>query len=100
MDNTARLWDAASGQELRVLRGHESRVSSAVFSPDGARVLTASDDNTARLWDAASGQELRVLRGHEDTVNSAVFSPDGARVLTASGTTPPGSGTSLHRRVR
>ena len=83
-DNTARLWDAASGQELRVLRGHEDAVRSAVFSPDGARVLTASGDNTARLWDAASGQELRVLRGHEDGVNSAVFSPDGARVLTAS----------------
>ena len=83
-DNTARLWDAASGQELRVLRGHEHQVNSAVFSPDGARVLTASDGNTARLWDAASGQELRVLRGHECSVYSAVFSPDGARVLTAS----------------
>ena len=44
--------------------------------PDGARVLTASDDHTARLWDAASGQELQVLHGHEDSVLSVVFSPD------------------------
>ena len=64
-DKTARLWDAATGQELQVLRGHEDWVHSAVFSPDGARVLTASADNTARLWDAATGQELKVLRGHE-----------------------------------
>ena len=50
-DNTARIWDAASGQELAVLRGHEGSVTSAVFSSDGARVITASYDNTARIWE-------------------------------------------------
>ena len=55
-----------------------------MFSLDGARVFTASDDKTARLWDASTGQVLQVLRGHGDAVYSAVFSPDGARVLTAS----------------
>lgn len=66
------------------LHGHERWVYSAVFSPDGARVLTASDDGTARLWDAATGKEIAVLRGHESGVISAVFSPDGRRILTAS----------------
>ena len=74
-DHTARLWDAATGAELAVLRGHENSVWSAVFDPSGARVLTASDDHTARLWDAATGAELAVLRGHEDEVWSAVFDP-------------------------
>ena len=46
---------------------HEGRVRSAAFSPDGARVVTASDDNTARVWDAASGQEIASLKGHEGT---------------------------------
>ena len=55
----------------------------AAFSPDGARILTASADNTAKLWDAASGKLIASF-DHQDTVYEAAFSPDGARILTAS----------------
>jgi WD40 repeat protein len=44
---TARIWRA---DEPILLRGHESSVESAGFSPDGTRVVTASDDGTARIW--------------------------------------------------
>ena len=57
---------------------------SATFSPDGARVVTASADQTARIWDARTGTELAVLRGHDNYVGSAEFSPDGKRVVTSS----------------
>ena len=40
-------------------------MSSAAFSPDGSRIVTASWDNTARIWDAATAKEIAVLRGHE-----------------------------------
>ena len=58
-------------------------VTSAAFSPDGSRIVTASWDKTARIWDAATAQEIAVLRGH-DSVYSAAFSPDGSRIVTAS----------------
>ncbi|MCY2991069.1 MAG: WD40 repeat domain-containing protein [Planctomycetota bacterium] len=43
--------DAASGAPLGALLRHEGSVLSAGFSPDGARVVTASEDQTARVWD-------------------------------------------------
>ena len=58
-------------------------VYGAAFSPDGARILTASADKTAKLWNAASGK-LFASFAHKDNVEDAAFSPDGSRILTAS----------------
>lgn len=63
---------------------HEREVSSASFSPDGSRIVTASADGTARIWDIATVREIAVLRGHETFVRSAAFSADGSRIVTAS----------------
>jgi WD40 repeat protein len=69
LDESVRLWDLSSGQEL--LRLENSPFTSAVFSSDGKRVLTASDsllsqdDNVAELWNIASGQEMARLQVHE-----------------------------------
>jgi WD40 repeat protein len=81
-DKTARIWDAATGQQLMVL-AHKERVSHAAYSPDGKRLITTSADKTARIWDPASGQQLLVLSGHNEQVEEAQFSPDGRRVVTA-----------------
>ena len=92
-DRTARIWDAASGVQLAVLSGHgeglpsddeSGNVRSAAFSPDGRRIVTASNDKSARVWDAATGRQLAVLSGHDQAVRTAAFSPDGRRIVTAS----------------
>ncbi|WP_414220828.1 WD40 repeat domain-containing protein [Cupriavidus necator] len=66
------------------LNGHQAGVRSAAFSPDGQRVVTASDDKTARVWELTTGQVIAQLNGHQAPVRSAAFSPDGQRVVTAS----------------
>jgi WD40 repeat protein len=58
------------------LSGHTDVVRSAAFSPDGRRIVTASDDQTARLWDAGTGKEIALLSGHTYIVRSAAFSLD------------------------
>jgi WD40 repeat protein len=83
-DNTARTWDAATGEEIAVLRGHQGSVNSAAFNSDGSRIVTASADSTARIWDTVKTESTAVLRGHTDMINTAAFSPDGSRIVTSS----------------
>ncbi len=103
-DATARLW-TSDGKPQDALTGHGTGadntggglagVLSAVFSPDGRRVVTASQDGTARVWEVAGGMSALVsgrtrwssfarLTGHSLWVFSAAFSPDGQRVVTVS----------------
>lgn len=83
-DQTARLWDVATGKERTKLKGHDAEVWSAAFSPDGTRVMTVSFDKTARLWDVETGDTVAVFKGHQGEVNTAAFSLDGRRMLTTS----------------
>src|SRR6185503_4280659 len=66
-----------------VLKGHQEALERAMFSPDGARVITAARDGTARVWNAGSGKQLFVipLPGRFQT---ATFNSSGTHVLTAS----------------
>ncbi len=64
-DNTARIWEAATGTLIGGPLPHKGKVSSATFSPDGLRVLTASDE-TALIWEVmldfgADGEEVGLL---------------------------------------
>src|SRR5262249_11024937 len=64
---------------------HKGTVLDAEFSPDGTRIVTASEDNTARVWDAATGEALTPPLRHPRAVLRADFSPDGNQALTICG---------------
>ena len=79
-----RLWDLTTSTLRGNLEGHESKVMSAVFSPNGKTLATGSADQTIRIWDTASNEQLSVLRGHTDAVSALAFSPDGKTLVSAS----------------
>ena len=82
-DHTLKLWDVASGREVRTFRGHCAGVTAVAFSPDGRNIVSASNDHTLRLWDTTSGQELRTLGGACDQWWRVVaFSPDGRTIIS------------------
>jgi len=79
-----KLFEFASGRELKSFVGHANIVRSVAFSSDGKFALSGSDDNTVKVWEIASGMELKSLSGHKDDVNSVAFSPDGKFALSGS----------------
>jgi len=77
---------AADAQEYgiaTILDGHTAALNMAIYSPDGATIVTASDDRTLGVW-KADGTLTHKLVGHTDEVWRVVFTKDSKRVLSAS----------------
>jgi hypothetical protein len=70
-NHEVRLFDVATGQCRRVLKGHRATVRSIVFSADSSLLGSGSLDEMIKIWDAATGQCLRTFKG------------DGERALVA-----------------
>ena len=83
-DNSMKLWDVASGRELRSFNGHTMTVNAAVLSADGRFALSGSYDKTLKLWDISTGAELRSFSGHTEPVEAAAISTDGRFALSGS----------------
>jgi WD40 repeat protein len=79
-----KLWDVATGSEVRTLTGHTEAVTSVAFSPNGRLLASGSTDETATIWDVATGSTVFILRGHDRGVNAVAFHPDGRLLASAS----------------
>jgi RNA polymerase sigma factor (sigma-70 family) len=78
-----RLWDVASGREIRrFVAQPEHMIRSVAFSPDGRRIACAEWRGYIHLWDAASGKSLWHTAGRGSRVNAVAFSPDGHMIAS------------------
>ncbi len=83
-DQTIKIWNMSSGNEISTLHGHEGSVYSVAWNPDGTKLASGSGDKTIKIWDASSGNEITTLLGHNDNVWSVAWSPDGSKLASGS----------------
>ncbi|ETO07348.1 Pfs, NACHT and WD domain protein [Reticulomyxa filosa] len=69
---------------VKAISAHPNRINSVKFSPNGTKVISASNDKTIQVWDIESGNKIQTLEGHLHFVNDAKFSPDGNIVVSGS----------------
>ncbi|KAG8706277.1 hypothetical protein FRC09_002492 [Ceratobasidium sp. 395] len=89
-DKSILITSASTAMNLRgtvplSVQNTRSGVRSLSYSPDGAYIISGSNDKTIRIWDAHTGQPIgQPLEGHTGSVNSVVYSPDGAYIVSGS----------------
>ena len=83
-DETVRLWDTFTNDELATLRKHTGWINALAFSPDGKMIASGSTDKTVQLWDTATGTHLATLTEHIRDIVALTFSPDGRTLASAS----------------
>ncbi len=79
-----RLWDASTGDLLRVFETDDSKTAAAAWTRNGQRIVTGDEQNRVRVWDAEDGQCLATLAGHTNNVAHVAVSPDDNRIASAS----------------
>ena len=79
------VYNALTGAEIDLLKGHTDAVRSVAFNPNGSTLASGSGDGTIRLWDATTGQHHYTLTGHTSEVRSVAFNPDGRTLASGSG---------------
>jgi hypothetical protein len=76
-DRLVKLWDAATGKEVRTLKDHSDTVYGLAFHPGGKLLATAAADRAVKVWDVASGRRLYSLGDATDWLYAVAWSPDG-----------------------
>ncbi|EIW85853.1 WD40 repeat-like protein, partial [Coniophora puteana RWD-64-598 SS2] len=75
----------SSSSAPKPFQGHEGRVHSVAYSPDGNWIASGSEDKTIRIWDSNTSLPVsKPLEGHNDIVSSITFAPNGRSIVSGS----------------
>ena len=83
-DQAIRIWDAHTGELVKVLKGHKTIIRSLDMSADGQMVASGSEEGTIKLWNLSTGTCTFSIPAHSRIVWDVKFSPDGLSLASAS----------------
>jgi WD40 repeat protein len=90
-DQTVQVWDAATGSNPIIYRGHTDYVFAVAWSPDGKLIASGGRDKTVQVWSVPQGAQVVgpavegnvfTYRGHTTNVSTVAWSPDGRRIAS------------------
>jgi WD40 repeat protein len=81
-DKSIKLWELATGREIRSFLGHTTSVISLDFSSDGNYLISGSGDKSARIWEVKTGNEILLVQPDQERVTDVVFDPKGKFFVT------------------
>lgn len=81
-DMTLILWNAHTGEQIKVFEGHTVGVKCVAYSPDGQYIVSGADDNNLILWDVETGKPVKIFKGHKAHVTCVAYSPDGNYIVS------------------
>lgn len=83
LSKTIRIWDTKNKRQYKTFSGNPDWVNSALFSPDGSRIVFTSNSDIY-IRDIYTGDIITILKGHQNSVTKAIYSPDGNLIASVS----------------
>ena len=83
-DGTVKLWDSATGKEIKTFEATSNRIDSIAFFPDGKTIITASNYGTVKFWDITTGKEIKTykFKNPEENPRSSIKLSSDGKIIT------------------
>ncbi|KAJ3124366.1 hypothetical protein HK098_001190 [Nowakowskiella sp. JEL0407] len=82
-DDTVKIWDFETGEELKTLVGHTHWVNAVAISHDGKYVVSGSEDKSIKIW-SVDTDDSKIIKGHQHDVTTIAISHDEKYVVSGS----------------
>ena len=78
------VWEWQSESYILKQQGHFDSMNALIYSPDGQRIITTSDDGKIKVWDTQSGFCIVTFTEHSSGVSACEFAQKGNVLFTSS----------------
>lgn len=85
-DHLVRLWDPATGNQVREFSGHGGEATGVVFTPDGRWLISSGAEGSIRIWNPSTGENAAILSSISGSDDWVVVTPKGLFDGTPRGT--------------